>query len=273
MRHAARFGTIAAALLASACGGGGGGGGDGGGPAVPARSTAEGQWSGSFSINGGASRAFDGVVLSDGSYWFTYAVAGSPTLPIGFVRGAGASAGSAFTSGNGVDYNFGAGAGTGDFTLTGSFTGSSLLSGALVYAPNSSASFVTNYLNNYDAVPSLAALAGSYAGDGAFGSRTSTPIFTPFSIVTSMTIDAGGAINGSFAGNGSTCPYTGTATPRSVGNVYDVTLTAGSPCFSPSTSVSGVGVFDSGTRVLRMMAASTIDAQRAIGVTLRVDRQ
>lgn len=269
-RMAGLLAAIAGSLLA-ACGGGGGG--SGGGAGTPARSTAEGQWSGSLSINGGASRALDGVVLADGSYWFTYAMVGSPTLPIGFVRGTGGSSGRAFTSGDGADYNFGPAAGTGDFTLTGAFVGASVLSGALSYAPNSSASFVTNYVNNYDAAPSLAALAGSYAGDGAFGSRTSMPIFTPFSVVSSLTIDASGVITGSFSGGGANCPYTGIAAPRTVGNVYDVTLTAGSPCFSPSVSVSGVAFHNAGNGVLRMIAASTLDAQRAIGVTLRVDRQ
>ena len=153
------------------------------------------------------------MVLNDGTYWFIYSLLGSPDLPAGFVSGSSATTGNAFTSDDGIDYNFDGTAGTGDFSISGTFSGLRNFGGAFTYGPGSVASFVTAYVTNYDRVPSLATLAGSYSGNGALGTRTSAAVLAPQSYTTTFAIDASGVITGEFVitSSGLACPFTGSA--------------------------------------------------------------
>ena len=195
--------SLVVAVAMTACGGGGGS--LGGGGTVPASGTAEGLWKGTTNTN----RTIAGVVLDDGTYWFIYSSVGNSAVVAGAVQGNGTSSGGAFSSSNGKDFNL-EGLGVNNFTLAGSYTAKSSLGGTLTYAPSSTSTFTSTYNSNYELTPSLATIAGTYSGSAATSGGTESAVFT---------INGAGAISGSGA---SGCTFTGTASPRTKGNVYNL---------------------------------------------------
>lgn len=215
-------------LLVMLCLAGCGSGNDVPPPVTSDGTSAEGFWQGLTSNN----RVIGGVVLDDGTYWFLYAVSGNPNLVAGLVQGTGSSFNGVFSSADGKDFNL-EGAGTRTFTSSGNYVQKSTLNGTLSESDGSTGSFTSTYDTNYDLAPSLATLAGTYTNSNS----TET-----------VTVNGAGSITYS---NTSGCNATGSATPRSKGNVYNVIVNIGpAPCSLPNQAVSGVAALTSSNKKL-----------------------
>jgi hypothetical protein len=215
---------IVLALTVAGCGGGG----ESNSTPAPVASTAEGLWSGSTATN----RTVVGVVLDDGTYYFLYSVPANPNLIAGVVQGTGVSNTGSFTSTNAKDFNL-EGAGVLDATISGNYAARQSLSGTVLYSGVVGATFTSTFDPAYDTTPSLASLAGTYTGQvGSSGGVESA----------SVTIAATGAFSGASA---SGCSFTGTATPRANGNVFDQSVTfGGAPCLFAGRTLVGIAYFD-----------------------------
>jgi hypothetical protein len=213
--------------LLSACGGGGGGDGSSSAPPPPVATSAEGLWKGTTS-NG---RTIAGLVLNDGSYWFLYTAIGNSAVLGGAVQGHGSSSNGTFTSSDGLDFNF-EGQGLNPFTLSGMYAQKSTLSGTVSFS-GGSFTVDTTYDAEYETAPSLTTIAGTYSGTAVSAGGYDSAM---------VTIASSGAITGSSGGG---CTFSGTATPRSTGNAYDVSVTfAGGTCSNGTDTVTGVAHYD-----------------------------
>ncbi len=202
-------------------------------------SSAEGLWQGTTSTG----RTVAGVVVDDGTYWFIYSVVGNSAVLAGVAQGNGSSNGSltssngSFTSANGRDFNF-EGLGVSDFTLEGTYEEKSSLDGSITYS-SSATTFTSSYDSDYDLIPSLTTIAGTYTGS-AFTSGG--PDFATVTFTSAGTIGGVGA---------SGCLFSGSASPRASGNIYDVSITfGGGVCANGTSTVTGVAYFDATTKQL-----------------------
>ncbi|MGF6370907.1 hypothetical protein OKW40_003657 [Paraburkholderia sp. RAU6.4a] len=227
-------------LILAACGGGGG---DGGGSSVAASATpnpapATGQYAGT--ING---RQATVLVMDDGRSYTKYSVAGQPTVIAGVVAGT-VSSSSGNLSGTGIDYNL-EGQGANSVTVTGTYAAKQSMKATVAYPNGVESDFSGNYDSSYDAVPSQAAVTGTFSGQSA----TNLNILGGVSRANvTLTVDAAGNITGISP----YCSFTGTIKPHATGNVYDITLTFGTGlecAFPVNTSASGIGVL-SGNQIL-----------------------
>lgn len=116
---------------------------------------------------------------------------------------------------------------------------------------NTTSTFSTRYDANYERPPSLAIIAGTYAGS-ADGITTTT--------TTTTTISSTGAISGSSTGG---CRFTGSTKPRTAGNLYDYSITfGGAPCELPNQTLRGVAATEATGRAI---LAAGVDATRQAG--------
>ncbi|WGZ95859.1 MAG: hypothetical protein QJT81_07715 [Candidatus Thiothrix putei] len=207
-------------------------------------SSPEGLWQGTTNM----SQDVTGIVLDNGDYWFLYSIPGNSNAIGGVIQGNATSNAGTITSSNGRDFNI-----TEDMlydisSLQGTYTAKSTLSGKITYAdmPNSMVTFDSTYNADYAKTPTLSALTGTYAGEAATSEGTESAI---------TNISSTGQIIGTAA---SGCKFTGTATPRSSGNVYNVTVTFNNEiCTNNGTQVSGVAYFDSSTQQLYSAALNS----------------
>ncbi|MEJ7930518.1 hypothetical protein WG922_11095 [Ramlibacter sp. AN1015] len=222
-RFARTAATVLATAMVAACGGGGGDGGD-----AAAEKSPVGFWNGTTSTGLTASVA----VLPNGSTWAAYA--GGSTL--GFVNGN--------VNGAATDFNLTSGTITQGTISTDATTKQSITS--RVSAGGQTVTFTGSYDASFEQTPSLAALAGTFAGVGP-------------SAGTTVTVGANGAVTGTDAG----CTFTGTATPRTDANAFNLTLTFGpAPCALPGLSGSGIAVYDS---TARSLLAAAVNSARTAG--------
>ena len=239
---------VVSIVLASTLVGCGGGGGDSGTVASASATapSAQGLWTGTTNNN----RSVTGLVLSDGSYYVLYAAAGSPNTVAGVVQGNGSLSGSTFSSSNGRDFNL-EGAGVLPVTVTATVATKQSFNGTVSYGNNVATTFTTTYDASYENTPSLSSLAGTFSGQVALSQGVQTATFT---------ISPAGTVNGS--GNG--CSFTGSVTPRTDGNAYNVRVTFGaSPCFFTNQTLSGLAYYNTQTK--RLYAAAP-NASRSDGV-------
>ena len=243
------LGTLGTAALAglflASCGGGGGSGSSA--PTPPPASAAEGLWVGTTNSN----RAVTGLVLDDGSDYVLYSVQGNASIIAGVIQGNGTATGGSFSSSNGRDFNL-EGLGVLAATVSASYNARQTLNGSVSYSVGAPTTFTSTFNTNYDVTPTLAAVAGTYSGQVAFslGVENAT-----------VAVSGAGALSGAGA---SGCAVSGSVTPRSRGNAYNLTLTfGGSPCFFTNQTMSGIAYFDSATRRLY---AVTPNASRTDGV-------
>lgn len=215
------------ALSVAGCGGGGGGGSSSPAPA-PVASTAEGLWIGTTSDN----RNITGLVFEDGLFYVIYSSAGDPTTIAGVVQGNGSTAGASFSSTNSKDFNI-EGDGVLNTSVSASFAAKATFNGTINYGPGLNNTFISTYDSNYELTPSTSALAGTFTGEVASSAGFEAATITI-------------ASNGSFSGSGvSGCTVSGTATPRSRGNAFVMSLTfGGAPCLFANETLSGIGYFD-----------------------------
>jgi len=211
-------------LLNYGCGGGGG---SGSSNAIP--SPAEGLWTGSTS-NG---RTATGVVLDDGTYWILYSSQGNSSLIAGAVQGTSISKDGAFTSSNGKDFNLEV-MEINNATVNASYTEKESFTGVMTYTGFADqVIFYGFYDSDYDLTPDLSIVSGTYYGEAA----TSGGIDS-----VTVTISTSGSITGI---SESGCSFSGTITPRSSGNIYNVSIRfGGGICALGSSTVRGIAYFD-----------------------------
>ena len=190
-------------------------------------------------------------MLDDGTYYVLYSPVGSPTAIAGVVQGTGTSNVGLFSSSNARDFNL-EGLGVLSASVSASYVAKQSLNGTVSYSPSGTTSFSSTYNANYESVPSLATLAGTFAGQVASsaGAENAT-----------VTISSAGAISGSGA---SGCGVSGSASPRARGNVFNISLTfGGAPCLFANQTLAGIAYFDSAAK--RLYAAAP-NAGRTDGV-------
>lgn len=221
---------LGAVFLLSACGGS-----SSTSTTTPAaNSPAQGMWNGTTSTN----RSISAIVLGDGTYYVIYSAANNPNIIDGFSQGTGSATASpgTFTSSNMQDFNF-VGLGVNSATLSTSYTTKQSFNGTINYTGGTSTTFTSTYDPTYETVPTLSALAGSYTG-------TAVVVNVGNSANTVITVSSSGAISSSSNG----CTITGSASPRSDGNAFDVSMTfAASGCDASlaGKTLAGMGYFDS----------------------------
>jgi hypothetical protein len=216
-------------------------GGCGGGDNIQASPDSPvGLWTGSTS-NG---RAQTVLVLSDGRYYGMYSSQSSASTIAGFVQGTIHYNNQTFASNDVRDFNF-EGLGPLMATANGLFNAKGRIQGSVNYIGGGVVNGTGAYMPQFDQTPTTATLAGTYTG--------TTSASVAFSVQpATVTVDAAG----NFAGNANGCVFTGTATPRTEGNAYDVSVTSGgAPCALPNQTVTGAAVYDAQSH--QLVAAAT----------------
>lgn len=238
--------SVLAVVISALSGCGGGGGGDS--PASPvAATTAEGLYTGTTTTG----RTVTGLVLDDGTYYVLYTQVGNSTVIAGVVQGTGTSNAGTFSSTNARDFNL-EGLGVLSATVSANYVAKQSLSGAVSYSAGGTTTFSSTYDPSYEAVPSLAALAGSFSGQVASSAGTENA---------TVEVSTAGAISGSGA---SGCAVSGSVSPRARGNAFNVSLTfGGAPCLFANQTLSGIAYFNSAAK--RLYAAAP-NASRSDGV-------
>ncbi|CUS39048.1 hypothetical protein [Candidatus Nitrospira nitrificans] len=209
-------------------------------PAPLAATSAEGLWTGTTNTN----RTVAGVVLDDGVYWVLYSSVNDPSTVAGLIQGESSSQHGAFTSPNARDFNV-EGQGILNATINGTYTMKQSLSGTIAYQVGGpSTSFTTTYDNNYDLTPDISAVAGTYTGP----------------ITATETVTAQVSPNGNISGSSNTgCTFTGSFSPRTHGNVFNITVTFEDDpaCSNRNDTVNGIGFYDAGTKTLTSTALNS----------------
>jgi hypothetical protein len=216
-------------------------------PVVQPINTAEGLWFGTTTTN----RTLTAAVLDDGTYYFFYSAVANPALIGGVLQGAGTSNAGSFTSPSTKD--FGLRAPVLEATLSASYAARQFLNGSFTYSGGGTMSFTSSYNVTYDTPPTVASLAGVYTGQAGSSAISQTANFTA-------------AADGTFAGaEQDGCTFTGKATARTRGNVFDQTITfGGAPCVFAGNTFHGILYFDLSTRRLYMAAPNSLRTDAAI---------
>jgi hypothetical protein len=235
-------------LALAACGGGGGGGSGTTPPPDPATS-AEGLWIGSTST----SRSVTGFVLDDGSYWLLYSVPHASSFIAGVVQGSGTSFNGSFSSSDGVDFNL-EGQGINAATVSAGYMVKQSLNGSVSYPSlNQAYTFTSSYNPDYEQTPSVSVVAGTYTGVASVAGSDE---------LTTIVVSAPGVVVGTGLTSG--CKFLGTARPRAKGNLYDLSVAfGGGVCSSGTSTVAGIGYFDSSAKRLYV---ATLNKSRSNGL-------
>lgn len=206
-------------------------------PVTPPATSAEGLWSGATNTN----RTLTFPVLEDGTYYLFYSAVGNPNQIGGVIQGTGNAGTGTFVSANTKDYAMGGN--VQDATISGTYGTRQFLNGSVAYSGGGTLAFTSSYNTAYDTTPILASLAGVYqvqAGRSG-GAQPAT-----------ITVLADGTYTGAEQ-NG--CQFSGRATPRTRGNIFDHSIIyGGAPCFFAGSTLAGIWYFDLTTR--RLYAAA-----------------
>lgn len=197
----------------------------GGGSDELTTQSAAGLWSGAADNN----REVSAVTLSDGRYFAVYSTAGAPATIGGAVQGtATASGGDTLTSSDLLSFSVESNGATSTGTFTAQVVPRFVLAGTATVPNQPVTSFQANYESDFDRPATLAGVAGSYTGEAGFalGIRPAT-----------FNIDANGGVTSVING----CNIAGNVTPRSEGDVFDLSVTfSGPPCVLPNLTFTGV---------------------------------
>ncbi len=208
-------------------------------PAVPAAPATNALGTGFYIGSTPANERLNVLVLDENVYYVFYSSPGTPDAPAGVVTGNYSSgSGKLTTNSNGKDFNLeGAGYSLAAADLNVSYVPSTSMSGWLTYRNGKTVPLSSNYSTDYNYIASASGLKGDYAGNAV---TLDTSALRSNGVV--VHIDATGKIT-TDAGTG--CGFTGTATPRRQGKVYDVTITTGgAPCLYTYTVMSGIAYYD-----------------------------
>ena len=164
-----------------------------------------------------------GVVLDDGSYWFLYSAVGNPALMAGTLQGNVSTQNGTFASTNGLDFSneleekF-------SVSVTAPYVMQQTLNGTVTYPGGGQLAFTSTFDSEYNVVPVIADVAGTYSGS-VFGFPHTITI-SPLGVITVTTL--GGphrtGVSVDVSGIELGCDFTGTLSPRSNGNVYDISF-------------------------------------------------
>ncbi|MES2918363.1 MAG: hypothetical protein V4729_07075 [Pseudomonadota bacterium] len=234
-RKVLTLGGLCAALLLSGCGSDSSSGDGAPGASVPPPTTtapagAQGTWRGTINSPTPNSRLLEAIVLDDGTLWMAYSTASDPSQTdalinaAGIIKGQGTpdEAGSILNVSNARQLSMEDNKRAGVDVATSFMTGSSL-TGTITRDEGhgttllpSPAEFTSLYRTAYNNNLTLAHLAGTYQGSvtSGTGKRSAT-----------LTLDAEGGLTGN---DNRGCSVTGSATPRSRGNVFDLAIAWGS---------------------------------------------
>ncbi|MDK2743514.1 MAG: hypothetical protein H8K03_01325 [Nitrospira sp.] len=208
-------------------------------PAPLPAASAEGFWTGTTDTN----RTIAGLVLDDGVYWVLYSAVGDPSVVAGLIQGDSSSQNGVFTSSNARDFNL-EGQPIRNATINGNYAIKQNLNGTLVYQTGGQSTFTTTYNSAYELTPDMNAVAGTYTGEVA-ANETATVVLTS---------------NGGISGSSSTgCTFTGSFSPRTHGNVFNITVTFGgqAACSNGADTLTGIGTYDAGTKTLTSAALNS----------------
>ena len=191
-------------------------------------------------------RTAAGLFLDDGSFYVLYSAQNNPAIIAGAAQGTGTASNGTFSSANGKDINL-EGLGLLSTTLAASYTPKQSVIGTVTYPSLSqTVTFSGTYAPQYEVVPTLATIAGNYSGRA--GSTSGTENAT-------LTVTSTGVISGI---GSSGCTFSGVATPRPKGNVYNTSFTFGSaPCLLPGGTLTGVAYFDASTMRIYVIAMTS----------------
>lgn len=240
--------AFASSLLVAACGGGGGDA-----PASRPPSAAQGLWTGSTT----SKRTLTGLVFGDGTYYVFYSPVNIPTGVAGVVQGTSGTGTGIWSSTDGVDFNLEPETPSIlPAKMSAGFVAKKSFEGTITDASGANTTFTAVYDTAYEIVPTVATLAGSYTGQAGLSTGVKTA---------KVTVAAGGGITGTVTvDKTSTCAFSGTATPRTDGNAYDIALALGdAPCPTPKLRVTGIAYFDAAAKKLYVAAPN---AARTDGV-------
>lgn len=176
----------------------------------------------------GTGRDFTSIVLPDGRYYFVYSAAGDPATVGGAVQGTAVVSDGSFSSGDASDFSA-EGAGNKPATVAARIAPGSTLAGTVSPAAGGApTSFEARVVGAIPSPARLAALAGAYTGTAGFALGVRPAVFA---------VAADGAVTSTING----CAITGTATPRSDGDAFDLTIAFGAaPCALPGLAFSGI---------------------------------
>jgi len=232
-------------LALAACGSSGG---DSGAAPAPITS-AEGLWIGSTSD----SRSLTAFVLDDSSYWLLYSVPHASSLIAGVVQGSGTALNGSFSSSDGIDFNL-EGRGINAASVGASYVVKQSFNGTVSYPSlNQAYSFSSSYNADYEQTPSISAVSGTYTGVASV---------TGSDELTTIVVSSPGVVAGTGLTSG--CKFLGTVRPRARGNLYDVSVAfSGGACPSGTSTVAGIGYYDSSAKRLSLAA---LDSSRSKGL-------
>lgn len=207
---------VASAIFLTACGGGSDSAPAAAVPVVVAPTKAEGYYVGSFSTTANPNGVFETIVLENDDIWAIYGgrTSTGATAVFGMIQGKGVSNNGSFS---GTDLrDFYANGQVVSGSMSASYVAGTSLKGT-VSSGNQTTAFTaavpttSNY--NYNAVPKLADIVGSWTG---FNLRGGTDTVTVKADGTLSSVDSG-------------CLTTGTVTPRASGkNVFNLSVQAAS---------------------------------------------
>lgn len=209
---------------------------------LPTAGSAEGLWSGATTTN----RTLTSAVLEDGTYYIFYSAVANPNQIGGVIQGTGTSNNGTFSSANTKDFSVGGP--VVDATMAADYGVRQFLNGSVTYAGGGTLAFTGTYNASYDTAPIPASLAGVYQVQAgrAGGAQPAT-----------VTVSADGTYVG-IEQDG--CQFTGRATQRTRGNIFDHRITfGGAPCFFAGSTLHGAWYFDMATR--RLYAAAPTSAR------------
>ena len=209
---------------------------------LPPVSADEGLWQGSTS----SARTITAFVLDNGVYWILYSSLNPGAGIAGLIEGSATSVNGNFSSSDARDVNL-EGQGIGTATVSASYVAKQSFNGSIFYpSSNQTVSFTTSYNIDYEQAPSLATLAGNYAGVASSAGSSDAAV---------VRIDSNGNLNGIGT---SGCQFAGTVAPHAHGNLYDLSITfKGGPCSNGSSTLTGIGYYDANARRLYNVALNS----------------
>jgi hypothetical protein len=230
-----------------------GGGGDDG-----SNSSSVGSAAGLYQGTTSTGRNIYGLILNDGTFYFIYAGFYYSGETEGVLMGTSSKISDNLRSNDAMDLNI-AGAGTEKGKLIISYISKESAYGVMIVSESNVYTFTVTYDTDYEKTPSLSEITGTFNGWVAFsqGKENAT-----------LTISSTGAIT---ANSASGCAVTGSATPYSKGNLYNVSLSfGGAPCHFENQTMTGIGYYDSEYKRIWVVAPNN---DRTDGIMFEGDKQ
>jgi len=229
MKNAFLLVFIALLLALAACGGGSGSSNSNSNSTTTTAQATPGAAQGVYSGTTSANYAFQGIVLPNDRLYAIYGTKStSGFLVYGLMIGQGTSMSNGKFNGTYTDYYYTGTVYPGTLAATyvaGASLGGSYSENGTTYNINATPMASTDF--NYNTPASLSQIAGTWSGT-ALDATSGT-----------FTVNA----NGSFSGSVQGCSITGSLTPDTTKNFFNVTMTFGpSPCASASQTATGIAV-------------------------------